>query len=405
MNKRDLHPDLQRSCVPVPGRSGCFSVVPPEVPTRLNIPESYGLIAAAHSELQNLADTIERNKPYSDLLMHMLNRREAVDSSQIEGTQTGFDGLLLHELENKDNAVESGNKDAIETFSYLRAYVAGSAAVKTQGKKALNETLLCEMHRILMANQLDSMSGLIRDRQNFIGLRLETATYIPPPTTEIPRLLKDLTRLMQYEADGVMEVSILIRAAIVHAQFEAIHPFLDGNGRVGRLILPLMFQAEGVPPIHLATFLKVRKREYYDALLAVQTRLDWKPWLLLFLECVIASSKQTIHLFDQLERLQNSWRDRLTAIKKRKDAASWHLVELLIAQPVITVNEVVKKTGVTFSTANQAIAELTELDILRPAKAQQRRDRVFHAHEVMNTLYTGLDKVLAQVAALRQPHF
>lgn len=373
------------------------------MPRQLNIPACYGLLVAARSELQNLTETIERHQSFANVLMHMLNRREAVDSSQIEGTQTGFDGLLLHEIETEVNKVERGSLDARETFSYLRAFMAGSAAVQMRGKAALNEALLCQMHGILMSNQTDSMAGKIRDRQNFIGLRLETATYVPPPVSEIIPLLSDLTGLLQYEPDGVMELSILVRAAIAHAQFEAIHPFLDGNGRVGRLILPLMFQAEGLPPIHLATFLKVRKREYYDALLSVQTRLDWEPWLMLFLECVIASCKQTIHLFDQMRDLRSRWQDQLSVRQVRKDATAWQLIELLLSQPVVTVNEVVKKTGVTFSTANLAIAQLTSLDILRPVHVEQRRDRAFHAHEVMNALYTGLDRVLAQVAALSRP--
>ena len=124
---------------------------------------------------------------------------------------------------------------------------------------------------------------------------------------------------------------------------------------------------------------------------------------MLFLECVIASCKQTIHLFDQMRELRSRWQDQLSVRQVRKDATAWQLIELLLSQPVVTVNEVVKKTGVTFSTANLAIAQLTSLDILRPVHVEQRRDRAFHAHEVMNALYTGLDRVLAQVAALNRP--
>ncbi len=401
LNKRDLHPDLQATCAPISGRNGCFAVVPPPAPAQLNIPACYGLIAAAQSELQNLGNAISRNPAHADLLLHMLNRREAVDSSQIEGTQTGFDGLLLHELQEETGQLETRDKDARETLGYLRAYLAGASAIQMRGQKALNTSLLCQMHNILLNGFVESMPGKIRDRQNYIGIRLETATYIPPPAEALTRLLIDLTELLQYQPDGVMEVSLLQRAAIAHAQFEAIHPFLDGNGRVGRLLLPLMFQAEGWPPIHLATFLKVRKQEYYAALLAVQTKLDWQPWLSLFLECVIASCKHTIQLLDHLHGLRNQWTQRLTDAKKRKHAAVWQLLALLLGQPVVTANEIVKKTGISYSTANQSIVELVALDILRPAQTERQRDRAFHAHEVMNILYTGLDKVLAQVAALK----
>lgn len=399
LNKRDLHPDLQATCVPIPDRSGCFAVVPPPVPQILNIPACYGLLATAQSELQNLANDIQENDAYAHLLMHMLNRREAVDSSQIEGTQTGFDGLLLHELEAGSNKVERKNKDAQETLAYLQAYMAGSDAVHARGKSALNAELLCAMHNILLEGESASMPGQIRDRQNFIGLRLETATYIPPPPKEVTRLLINLTQLLQYKAEDVIEVSLLVRAAIAHAQFEAIHPFLDGNGRVGRLLLPLMFLAEEQPPIHLATFLKVRKQEYYAALLAVQTKLDWEPWLRLFLECVIASCKHTMQLFGQLQKLQQQWHNKLTVAGKRKHAASWRVIDLLLGQPMVSANSIVKEIGGSFGAANQAIVDLVELDILRPAN-DQHRNRAFHAHEVMNVLYTGLDKVLDQVAVL-----
>jgi Fic family protein len=399
LNKIDLHPDLQSTCVPIPGRSGCFAVVPPLVPQRLNIPSCYGLLATAQSELQNLGNAIQENDAYAHLLMHMLNRREAVDSSQIEGTKTGFDGLLLHELEASSNKVEHKNKDSQETLAYLQAYMAGADAVHAHGQSAFDQSLLCVMHHTLLEGEPASMPGQIRDRQNFIGLRLETATYVPPPASDIPRLLVDLAQLLQYKAEDVMEVSLLVRAAIAHAQFEAIHPFLDGNGRVGRILLPLMFLAEDQPPIHLATFLKVRKQEYYAALLAVQTKLDWEPWLRLFLECVIASCKHTMQLFGQLQKLQQQWQNKLADAGKRKHAASWRVIDMLLGQPMVSANSIVKKIGGSFGAANQAIADLVELDILRPANDQQR-NRAFHAHEVMNVLYTGLDKVLDQVAVL-----
>lgn len=377
-------------------------MVPPPVPPRLDIPSCYGLLASARSELQHLAESIEHQKTYANLLMHMLNRREAVDSSQIEGTHTGFDGLLLHELETDANEVEEQDEDAKETFAYLKAFMMGNRAVETNGKAALNLDLLCAMHAILMAGQDKKMPGEVRHIQNYIGLRLETATYIPPPPSELDRLLADLTGLLQYEPEDVLEVSVLVRAAVAHAQFEAIHPFLDGNGRTGRLLLPLMFHAEGLPPIHLATFLKVRQSEYYGALFAVQTKLNWEPWLRLFLECVIASCKHTMQLIGQVQSLQAQWQGKLAEAKKRKHAAAWKVIDLLLGRPVITVNEVVRKTGVTFPAANQAIADLVELDILRPANTQ-RRHRVFHAHEVMNALYTGLDNVLEQASELGRP--
>lgn len=396
MRKTDLHPQLQASSVPIPGCGGCYAVIPLPVPIHVDVPECFVLFALASRELEDLAAALKKNPARADLLLKMLNRREAVDSSQIEGTKTGFDGLLLHELE---IGTENGqfDADASETFAYIRAFVMGCAAVEQRGQQALTKELICWLHGELMAEQPRATPGQIRTVQNYIGIQLETARYVPPPATAVGRLLDDLESLLQYQPDGVMEVSILMRAAIAHAQFEAIHPFLDGNGRTGRLLLPLMLQAAGEPPIHLATFFKVRQQAYYDALLAVQTQLNWTPWVRLFLECIIASCRHTVQLLGVMQELQAKWQASLVDQRKRKDAAVWRVVELLLGQPVITVNELVHRLGVSFPAANQAVNDLVAMDILRPANTQ-RRGRVFHAHEVMNALYTGLDVVLEQAA-------
>jgi Fic family protein len=395
MRKTDLHPDLQKTCVPVPQRSGCFAVVPPPVPTSVNVPSCNGLLVLARRELELLADTIRRNEHYADLLMHMLNRREAVDSSQIEGTHTGFDGLLIHEIE-AGTGDEISDSDANTTLNYVRAFMMGAREVEARGQQALDLNLIRNLHANLMSGQDQYTPGLWRDRQNYIGLRMETAGYIPPPPAEVPRLMDDLSGLLQYEPEGVAVTSILLRAAIAHVQFEAIHPFLDGNGRAGRLLLPLMFKAEGAPPIHLASFLKLRQKEYYDALLQVQTRLVWEPWIRLFLESVIASCRHTTKLFEDLQTIQGLWQGILTEQSKRRHATIWRVTELLLGQPVVTVNSIADRLGVTFPAANDAVTELVALGILRPA-TQQRRHRVFQAHEVMNALYTGLDAAIEDV--------
>lgn len=342
-----------------------------------------------------LAETIRKNQHDADLLMHMLNRREAVDSSQIEGTHTSFDGLLIHEIE-AGTEDEVSDSDASATLNYVRAFVMGTHEVEARGQAALDLNLVRNLHAQLMAGQTQYAPGQWRDRQNYIGLRMETARYIPPPPGEIPRLMDDLNGLLQYQPEGVATVSILLRAAIAHVQFEAIHPFLDGNGRTGRLLLPLMLKADGKPPIHLASFLKLRQKEYYDALLQVQTRLEWEPWIRLFLESVIASCRHTTRLFDGLQAIHQRWQGMLTQQAKRRHATIWKVAELLLGQPVVTVNTIAQRLGVKFPAANDAVSELVALGILRPA-TQQRRHRVFHAHEVMNVLYSGLDAIIEDV--------
>jgi Fic family protein len=305
---------------------------------------------------------------------------------------------LIHELEGGTSGARP-DTDAEETLCYVRAFLAGSREVDANGQAALDLGLITQLHGQLMAGNNRAAPGHWRETQNYIGLRLETARYIPPPAQELPRLMADLHRLLQYASQDVRAVSILVRAAIAHVQFEAIHPFLDGNGRVGRLLLPLMFKADGAPPIHLATFLKVRQQDYYDALWQVQVKLNWAPWMRLFLESVVASCRHTVQLFGVLRALQARWQNLLVEQGLRRHATIWRVTELLLGQPVVTVNVVAERLSVSFPAANGAVMALVRLGILRPAN-DQRRHRVFHAHEVMNALYTGLDTVLDDVARL-----
>ncbi len=397
MRKSDLHPRLQETCRAISGHSGCYAVVPEPVPTNVPAANCAGLFVLARRELTALKEAISADPDLAKIVFHMLNRREAVDSSQIEGTRTGFDGLLIHEIEGGTSS-ETGDGDAEETLAYVRAYMHGFQQVELHGQAAFDNDLINQIHGILMRGQERSMPGKPREKQNYIGTRLETATYIPPPAAEVPRLMDDLAGLLQYQPDGVMEVSILMRAPIAHVQFEAIHPFLDGNGRTGRLLLPLMLQAASEPPIHLAAFLKVRQRDYYDALLKAQVRLEWEPWIKLFLECVIASAKHTVQLFGKINSIHAAWQQQLHAQKRRRHATIWKVANLLLGQPVVTVNEVARRLKVTYPAANDAIEDLLAMGILR-TNNDSRRNRVFQSHEVLNALYTGLDQVLDETRA------
>lgn len=398
MKKSDLHPSLRATAVPVPGHSGCYAVVPPDPAFS---PIGSPLLPLAHREMQVLADAISAAPHYAELLIHMLNRREAVDSSQIEGTHTEFDELLLHEIEaGTPDAVSDADADL--TLNYVHAYMLGVAEVRTKGVDALNTPLICSLHKELMTGESRAVPGKLREVQNYIGgLKMESARFIPPPPGDVPRLMAGLDRLLRNESDPESHFSfgVLARAPIVHAQFEAIHPFVDGNGRVGRILLPLMFLADGDPPIHLATFLKLRQREYYDALLAVQMKLRWSEWVQLFLECTIASCRHTVHLLRELRNIADQWRERLKERRIRKDATVWRLAELLLGQPVVTVNALLKRLKVSFPAANAAVAVLVDMDILR-AQGTKRRHRAFHAHQVMNILHSGIDAVLEDVSTL-----
>jgi len=399
VKKSALHVRLQATAVPVPGHSGCYAVVPP-APEFPHIGSS--LLGLAHREIHQLAAAARAAPKYSKLLMHMLNRREAVESSQIEGTHTQFDALLLHEIE-AGTPDATADPDADVTLNYLHAYTWGVQQATERGAVALDVPLICKLHEHLMLGDARSTPGKLRNIQNWIGsFKIEQARFIPPPADHVPQLMSELHRLILAERDpeSHYRLGVLARAPVVHAQFEAIHPFIDGNGRVGRLLFPLMFVAEEEPPIHLATFLKLRQREYYDALLDVQMRLRWDKWTQLYLECTIASCRNTIDLLRELASTAERWHRLLEERRVRRHATAWRLIEYLLGQPVVTVNAVAVALQISFVAASSAVNLLLEMDILR-AKTKQRRNRAFQAHEVMNLLFTGLDDVLNDVSALQ----
>ncbi len=392
MRKSDLHRSLQATAIAVPGKGGCYAVVPHPAPASVDVPACAAAFQMARRELDLLKGQLSRCA-YADRLLRSLNRREAVDSSQIEGTRTRFDELLLYEMDLGDDA-NLGDADAGETLAYVDAATHGEEIVRAQGQSALNRQLLLDLHARLMAGNPRALPGRYRAGQTYIGgPRIENAVFIPPPPGEIEHLMADLENLLHYAPEGNLVSSILMRAAIAHAQFEAIHPFTDGNGRIGRMLLPLMLQAEGEPPIHLASFLKRRQGEYYEKLRAAQMRLDWTPWVGFFLDSIIASCRHTGQLIVEIDDIQAGWTEQLQARRKRRHATIWRVAELLPGQPVITAKEAARQLQVTFPAANDAIAELVEMDILRLSNAQ-RRNRAFQAHQILNAMHTGLDEVL-----------
>lgn len=403
MRKADLHPSLRATCVPVPGHSGCFAVVPPNLHLeRLNEPT---LVALADREMHALDAALKAAPHYSASLMHMLNRREAVDSSQIEGTHTEFDELLLHEM-HVDAPAALKDEDADQTLNYVKAYAYGVKSLRSHKgaeRRALTHGLVRNLHSILMSGERKAVPGQFRKVQNFIGgLRMEDARFIPPPPDQVPRLMTDLEGALRYEPDSEShyELGVLARSPQIHAQFEAIHPFVDGNGRVGRLLFPLMFLADGMPPVHLATFLKRRQRDYYDALLEVQMKRRWDPWARLFLECVIASCRHSMRLLEELHSIATDWNARLKKRGTRRHATAYRLADLLLGQPVVTVNAIASRLKVAYPSANAAVTELVNAKILHPQSAR-RRNRAFYAREVLDILYAGVDTILAEVGSIR----
>jgi Fic family protein len=199
--------------------------------------------------------------------------------------------------------------------------------------------------------------------------------------------MDDLVQLLHYEPkeEDQFEIPIVIRMAIAHAQFETIHPFSDGNGRVGRLILPLMLAAEEYPPVYIAGFLKDNQQEYYDSLFQVQTRGNWVAWVKFFAEGVRAACQESIRTAQALEALLLEWKDLVSTLRLRSDSAVRKFPDILIGTPVVTARQVQASLHISFPAASNALNILEQYGVLEQPK-QLQRNRLFVARRVIEIL-------------------
>ena len=386
MKRSDLSPAHQKRLVPVPDRSGAFALIPPPTPTMVPLAGIENEVLKAHEAL-GLVRQLITDLPNPDLIARTLDRREAVKSSQIEGTHAEVDELFEYEATGNDEGLPS---DVRVTLNYVKALDLGLQAVRQVGNAAITTSLIRDLHRVLMEGVKDyrDAPGELRTIQNWIGSgNIYDASLVPPPPDQVSPCLDDLIGLLQYQPDGVAVVSIAVRLAIAHAQFEAIHPFRDGNGRVGRLLLPIMLAAENYPPVYLAGYLKSNQRRYYDTLLGAQTRGEWQAWVRFLARGVVESCNEAAEMTRRLLALRDEWRQRVASL--RGDATGRKLVEILIGSPILTANSVKEQLGVSFPAANTAIGQLVALGILQAS--ERRRNRIFVADQVVALLRRGVE--------------
>ena len=385
MRKSDLSPERQARLEPVPGKPVVFALDPPPIG---RIEEFSGRLAASESmrdAVRMLEDLrLESARlPQPDLVTRTLSRREAVLSSHIEGTQSGLSDLFEYECTLDDARLP---RDVRTTLAYVRALELGLQAVRTQGHAAFTLPFISSIHRCLMEEEpaYRDAPGQLRQVQNWIGgLRIEDARFVPPRPERVQDGLHELIdHALDYRPEGVMVMHVLRRAAIVHAQFETIHPFRDGNGRTGRLLIPLQLAAEGYPALYVAGPLYRNRREYFDSLLGVQLRSDWQGWMSFFAQAVMLACEEALETTQALIALRDRW--RALVADRRSDSASRKLVEMLIGQPVVTATQVGARLEVSFPTASHALADLVQKGIVR--EPGNRRNRVFVAEEVIRIL-------------------
>ncbi|MHB0981078.1 MAG: Fic family protein [Thermoleophilia bacterium] len=332
-------------------------------------------------------DSISLLLPDPDLFLYTYVRREAVLSSQIEGTQSSLSDLLAFEL-HEAPGVPLG--DVTEVSNYVAALEHGVARLRT-GFPLCNR-LLREMHEKLLASSRGGgkMPGEFRRSQNWIGgTRPGNARFVPTPPQHVPDAMAALERFLHADDPSY---PVLVRAALAHVQFETIHPFLDGNGRIGRLLILLTLHEAGVlsrPLLYLSLYFKQHRAEYYRLLDLVRTEGDWEAWLDFFLEGVESTAGGAVQTAQRLVALFKDDTDRVQGLGRRAPT-TLRVLDALRHRPVLTLNKVSRRVGVTFPTATKGMDALVELGIAREITGG-RRNRVFAYDACLSVLSEGAE--------------
>ena len=345
--------------------------LPPDPPLEMDA-ELARLLSEADLALGRL-DGASMMLPNADLFVAMYVRREAVLSSQIEGTQASLTDVLQFEA-GGDGGETERLLDVEEVVNYVRAMNYG---LRRLADLPLSLRLVCELHRELMRGVRgeESTPGEFRRSQNWIGpsgSTLRDARFVPPPPHELLRVLGEWETFLHARSEPV-----LVTAALAHAQFETIHPFLDGNGRVGRLLITLLLYERGVlarPLLYLSLHLKRNQTEYYDRLQAVRKKGDWEGWVKFFLEGMRASADEATETTRRILMLREEDRARLAGEGK----ASGNLLRALdhlFAQPVTTPQLLALALDVRYATANNLIARLVDTSVLTEMTGYRRNRR------------------------------
>jgi len=326
-------------------------------------------LEAANQAIGRL-DGIASILPDTPLFLYMYVRKEALLSSQIEGTQSSLSDLLLFESEAAPGVPLD---DVREVSNYVAAMNHGLARMR--GGFPISLRLIREIHEVLLAKSRGSAKqrGEFRRSQNWIGgTRPGNALFVPPPPDHVPDLMSDLERFIHAETPGI---PTLIKASLIHVQFETIHPFLDGNGRLGRLLITLFLCTRGIlrePTLYLSLFFKMHRRHYYDLLQRVREDGDWESWIAFFLDGVAETAVQAADAAREILHLFEADRRRIAELG-RPAASALRVNELLQSKPVIAIPNAARKLGISAPTVAKSLQHLVELGIAREITGRQRR--------------------------------
>jgi Fic family protein len=326
--------------------------------------------------------------PTPPLFIHMYVRKEALLSSQIEGTQSSLSDLLLFESE---EIPQVPIDDVEEVSSYVAALNHGLRRIR-EDKFPVSLRLIREIHGVLLRTGRGSSKqpGEFRRTQNWIGgTRPGNATFVPPPPDRLYECLDAFERFLHADHPGV---PLLVRAALVHVQFETIHPFLDGNGRLGRLLITFLLCAAGAlqePILYLSLYFKTHRQRYYELLQNVRDTGDWEAWVNFFLEGVLQTATEAIQTARQLIALFEADREKVSRLG-RPAASALRVHELLQKRPLLSIPAVTKELSLSEPTIAKAMEHLAKLGIAREVTGKRRR-RVFAYARYLDVLNRGTE--------------
>ncbi|MEM6782267.1 MAG: Fic family protein [Bacteroidota bacterium] len=367
------------------GTTAYRAFVPDPLPPDLTLAEDdYDLMERANRALGRL-DGIATLLPDRDLFLYLYVRKEAVLSSQIEGTPSSLTDLLQHE-----DGITPGVPldDVREVSRYVAALDHGLARLRSGFPLSLR--LIREIHEVLLSSGRGAAMtpGAFRRSQVWLGGTSPwTAAFVPPPPDELDGCLDAFERYLHRPG-----VPVLVKAALAHVQFETIHPFLDGNGRVGRLLITFLLCAEEVlsdPLLYLSLFFKTHRDEYYERLQRVRTHGDWEGWLRYFLRGVQSTSKQAVDTARDLLALFEQDREHIRAEAGRSAGSVLQVQEVMQRRPLVTIAEAARQSGLNYATVRSALEALSQFGLVR--EVPDRPARTFHYARYLAILERGTE--------------
>lgn len=356
------------------------SGLPPNPPIELD-KDIVDLLVKANKQLA-LLEGISSRIPNIHLFISMYVRKEALMSSQIEGTQATLEDVLDPCLE------ENTNRPVGDVVNYIKAT---DFAINRLKELPLCNHLIKEAHEVLLqgVRGQNKSPGEFRHSQNWIGAagcNLQNARYIPPSVEDMILAMSDLEKYI----NGDDDLDVLIRAGLIHYQFETIHPFLDGNGRIGRLLITLFLMEKKVlstPALYISYFLKKNRIEYYDRMNEVRLKGNYEQWIKFFLEAVYESAKDAVETIDKLTSLHDNYYLKIEGLG-RKAKNAMRVFEYLESNPIIEIQKTAKELDIAFNTMSSIVKDLISIGILEQTSTQSR-NRTFAYKEYLEILKEG----------------